>query len=123
MRLDNIKELNDLIREMEKRLEFFIGDNNLGRLLSFINGFIYSKYINQIPLTKKEDLYYTYKEDLYHSTFYEWLKTYYEHPSDISLGKESIIMFYAGPSHSQATKNFFELYKQWHKEEFGEDAW
>jgi len=111
----NIKELNDLIREMEKRLELFIGDNNLGRLLSFIDAFIYSKYINQIPLTKKEDL--------YHSTFYEWLRTYYEHPSDTSAGIECIIMFHAGPSHSQATKNFFELYRQWHKEEFGEDAW
>ena len=123
MRLDNIKELNDLIREMEKRLEFFIGDNNLGRLLSFIDGFIYSKDINQIPLTEKEDLYCNYKKDLYHSTFYEWLKTYYEHPSDINVGRESIIMFHAGPSHSEATKKFFELYQKWHKEEFGEDAW
>jgi len=110
-----VKELNDLIRNMEKRLGLYTGENNLGRLLCFIDGFICSKDINQISLTKKEEL--------YRSNFYKWLRTYYGHPSDISAGIESIIMFHAGPSHSEATKKFFELYQEWHKEEFGEDAW
>lgn len=115
MKLDNIKELNDLINEMDKRLEMFIGDNNLGRLFCFIDGFIYSKSIHKIPFTKKEVL--------YNNNFYTWLKKYYEHPSDIWAGTEAIIMFHAGLSNKEATKNFFKLYKEWHKEEFGEEAW
>ena len=115
MKINNIKELNDLLREMEKRLELFIGDNNLGRLFCFIDGFLYSKDINQIPFTVKEEK--------YNSDFYKWLKKYYEHSSDICAGIENIIMFHAGPNNRQATKVFFELYKEWYKEEFGEDAW
>lgn len=115
MKFDNIEELNDLIREMEKRLELFIGDNNLSKLFCFIDGFMYSKYINKISLTQKEEK--------YSNNFYGWVKKYYEYPSDIWAGTEAIIMFHSGPSNQEATKTFFKLYKQWHKEEFGEDAW
>ena len=114
MKIDNIEELNDLICEMEKRLELFIGDNNLGRLFCFIDGYIYSKSINKIPFTKKEEK--------YNNNFYIWLKKYYQYPSNIWAGAETIIMFHAGSSNRQATKIFFELYKKWYKEEFGEEC-
>jgi hypothetical protein len=115
MIINNIEELNDLIREMEKRTGLFIGYSDLGRLLSFLDGFIYSKDINNIP--------YTQKEQFYIDNFYKWLVNYYAYPPDISAGVESIIKFHAGLSPEEEAKLFFCLYKQWHKEEFGEDAW
>ena len=111
----NINELNDLLREMEKRTGLFIGYSELGRLLSYLDGFLYSKKINDIPCT--------HKEQSYIDNFYNWLKKYYGYPSDISAGKERIIRFNANLSPEEEVKLFFCLYKQWHKEEFGEDAW
>ena len=115
MKVNNIKELNDLIYEMEKRLGLFIGNNDLGRLFCFIDGFLYSKDINNVPFTVKEKKYI--------KNFYKWIKKYYKYYPDTSVGTEEIIIFYVKSNNHEATKEFFKLYKQWHKEEFGEDAW
>ena len=111
----NIKELNDLLREMERRIGLFIGYSDLSRLLSFLDGFIYSKNINEISFTDKEQNYL--------DNFYNWLKKHYGYSSITSAGTESIIKFHSGLSPEEEVKSFFCLYKQWYKEEFGEDAW
>jgi len=111
-----INELNDLFREMEKRLPMYVGCWDLGRMLSYINGYTHFKTI---------DKQFTEKEQHYFDNFYPWLLNYYniDISSNTVSGLEGIIKFHSGLCPKENVKHFFHLYKQWYHEEFGEDAW
>jgi len=104
--------LNELLKDMEKNgVEKYIGEVRFERFCNFICGY---KLIQQENL--KEDKLPAYE-------FTEYTKKYFGSSNSLTLGWASFIKFYSGGCHKTAIDTFFKLYKKWHKDEFGEDAW
>ena len=102
--------LHKLLKNMEKRPLMYISNYNIEVFHSFIAGYAGGRY-------EREN-----KEDRNFEKFYHWLIKYYN-VTKVSASWYSILLFYNSGSHQEAIEKFFKLYKQWHKEEFGEDAW
>jgi len=104
--------LNKLIKNMEINPLRYIGEYDIEKLSIFITAFLYGKDVSQTMTTR---------EKIFREKFSFWVRDYYNAP-EISVGWADILYFYEG-LHKPAIETFFELYKQWYQEEFGEDAW
>ena len=100
-----MKELNEFLSVLEKRPLMYIGEYNINYLSMFIGGYIKGKKID-------------YNE---FGEFQFWVMKYLELPRR-SVGWAKVIDCYSA-SQKEAVEYFFKLYKQWYKDEFGEDAW
>ncbi len=104
--------LNDLLKDMEKNgVEKYIGEVSFERFHIFIGAY---NYIQRINL--KED-----KLEAYEFT--EYTKKYFYSSESSSRGWMAFIQFYSAGCDMNAINTFFKIYKKWHKEKFGEDAW
>ena len=96
---------------MDEKYLMQFQDYNIEILYMFIDTYLLCAYdFKVINLSKKK----------FQSNFHTWVKKYYDAPIDRNWA--STILYYE-LSHQSAINKFFELYKQWYKEEFGEDAW
>jgi len=103
--------LHKLLASIEKRPLMYLKDYNIDILSAYLQGYYMGRYeSNNLD-----------KEDEYFQSFYNWLQKYYDVSN--SSAKWSSILLYYNASHKTAIEKFFELYKEWYKEEFGEDAW
>jgi len=100
-----MKELNSLLSVLEQRPLMYIGEYNIHYLYMFISGYIKGKNINFDKFRN----------------FQFWIMKHLGLPKR-SVGWAKVIDCYSA-SQKEAVEYFFELYKQWYKEEFGEDAW
>ena len=103
-------ELNILLESMEKRPLMYINDYDIRILSAYLSGYFLGR--------AESSAYKLYEKNF--DTFHNWVKDYYNAPKDTSWA--NTILYYEA-SHKSAIEKFFKLYKQWHKEEFGEDAW
>ena len=104
-------ELNEFINLIEKRPQMYMECLNINDLGKIIRVYVDVKFKNNIISEK---------ENIFISKFNDWIEKYYDAP--IHTGWISNILYFE-ISHTNAVNKFFELYKQWYKEEFGEDAW
>jgi len=108
-------KFNQILELIEKRYSLYFNEYNINDLDIFLQGCHVALYLDDNENNSPSVFY----------KFCEWLLEYYSIPNYIpeeSSSYEKILLFYNG-SHEKAVKTFFKLYKQWHKEEFGEDAW
>ena len=107
MDIDNI-DLNYILQEIEKKPGLYLGDFDVYNLWSFIGAY-------KIFKTK-----FTQKDIIFINKFNEWVANYYGEKSKTKSWANIII---SNVSPYGAFNEFFKLYKEWYKEEFGEDAW
>ena len=100
-----MKELNNFLRILEKRPLMYIGEHNIHYLSMLISGYMVGKNNDYNEFVK----------------FQFWVMEYLDLPKK-SVGWAKVIDCYSA-SQKEAIECFFKLYKKWHKEEFGEDAW
>lgn len=104
-------ELDEFIVLIKKRPQMYMACENINILGDLIRSYIDAKHKNNIISEK---------ENKFLENFTDWITCYYKAPID--TGWISNILYFEH-NQKQAFSKFFELYKQWHKEEFGEDAW
>jgi len=105
-----------LIKSMiknEGNIYRFIINKNINHLYSFIEGLLYCGEMYG-KLSKEEKL--------FQDNFNKWVCSYYN-KIDLDAKWNNLILYRNFNSTEQALYEFFKLYKQWYKEEFGEDAW
>ena len=106
--------LNSLLNAMEVRLGMYVGCNEFGRMCSYINGILLGKEHSGSLLENEKE---------FRDTFCDYVKDYYNVSCDILTNWEDVIFLYTSKNDNKAIEEFFKLYKMWHKEKFGEDAW
>jgi len=103
--------LNQHLKFLDEKYLMKFRGYNIDMLDMFIDTYLLCVYdFKIISLSEKR----------FQRDFHNWVKEYYSAPKDRSWS--STILYYEA-SHRVAIEKFFKLYKQWYKEEFGEDAW
>jgi hypothetical protein len=100
--------LNYLLKDIEIKPGLYLGNIDIYNLYSLLTGF----NILRDSLVCDEIIFFT--------KFNDWIRIYYGNESKVKNWVQ-LIVFYESPYGAYET--FFKLYKEWHKEEFGEDAW